>query len=131
MIFGAGKLAEAAAFIKVGCWITVGAMAGLFYLFWTVRQPLQPFLRSLPHGPLRMALSEQLLVALLTVTVFAGAYGACLLQAEQGEIVAALVLRHGAASLVLLPLLALPIIQSHKDGHLLKIAVLILGFLLL
>lgn len=131
MIFGVGKVAQAPAFIKVGCWITVGAMSGFFHLFWTMRQPIQPFLRSLPHGVLRMALSEQLFVAGMTVIVFAVAYGACLLQPGPGEAVAAQLLRHGAASLAALPLLALPVIQSHKDGLLLKLPILVVTFLLL
>ncbi len=131
MIFGVGKAAEASAFIKVGCWITVGAMSGFFHLFWTMRQPIQPFLRSLPHGVLRMALSEQLFVAGVTAMVFAAACGACLLQPGPGEAAAALWLRHGAASLVALPLLALPVIQSHKEGPLLKLPILVVTFLLL
>lgn len=131
MIFSVGKLAEASAFIKVGCWITVGAMSGFFHLFLTMRQPIQPYLRSLPHGLLRMALSEQLFVAGMTVIVYAAAYGACLLQPGPGEAVAAQLLRHGAASLVALPLLALPVIQSHKDGLLLKLPILVVTFLLL
>ena len=131
MIFGVGKIGEAASFVKVCCWITVAILSGFHFLFWSARQPLQPYLASLPHGLLRMALSEQLLVLAATLTVFAGAYGACLLQPGQGAAVAALVLRHGAASLVALPLLGLPIIQRHQDGHLLKVAILVVTFLLL
>ncbi len=131
MVFGVGKLAESASFVKVGCWLVIAVMSGFHYLFWTTRQPLQPFLASLPHGTLRMLLSEQLLVLGATVVLFAGAWAACLLQPAHGELVAGQMLRHGVASLAVLPVLGLPIIQRHQDGMLLKVAILVASFLLL
>jgi len=130
-VFGAGKLAESSAFVKVGCWLTIAVMSGFYYLFWSTRQPLQAFLASLPRGVLRMALSEQLLVLGATMLLFAGAWGACLLQGASGAPVAAQLLRHGAASLAVLPLLGLPLIQRHQDGMLLKVAILVASFLIL
>lgn len=131
MIFGVGKLAESSAFVKVGCWLTIAVMSGFYYLFWTTRQPLEPFLRSLPHGLRRMVLSEQLLVLGATCLLFALACAACLLQPEHGARVAGQMLRHGAAGLLVLPLLGLPLIQRHQDGMLIKIAVLVASFLIL
>lgn len=131
MVFGVGKFAESGSFVKVGCWLAVAVMSGFYYLFWTTRQPLQPFLASLPHGSLRMALSEQLLVLGATGLLFAGAWAACQLQGAQGDAVAAQVLRHGARALAVLPLLGLPLIQRHQDGVLIKVAILVASFLLL
>jgi len=131
MVFGVGKLAESASFVKVGCWLVIAVMSGFHYLFWTTRQPLQPYLASLPHGALRMLLSEQLLVLGATGLLFAGAWAACLLQPAYGDLVAGHLLRHGAAGLAVLPLLGLPVIQRHQDGMLLKVAILVVSFLLL
>lgn len=131
MIFGVGKFEESAAFVKVGCWLTIAVMSGFYYLFWTTRQPLEPFLRSLPHGLRRMVLSEHLLVLGATCLLFALACAACLLQPPHGEKVAGQMLRHGAASLLVLPLLGLPLIQRHQDGMLIKVAVLAASFVVL
>lgn len=131
MVFGVGKFAESSSFVKVGCWLGIAVMSGFYYLFWTTRQPLHPFLASLPHGTLRMLLSEQLLVLGATCLLFAGAWAACLLQPAHGELVAGQMLRHGAASLAVLPVLGLPIIQRHQDGMLLKVAILVASFLIL
>lgn len=131
MIFGVGKFAESAAFVKVGCWLAIAVMSGFYYLFWTTRQPLQPFLSSLPHGALRMALSEQLLVLGATSLLFAAAWTACLLQGAHGGVVAAQLLRHGAGALAVLPLLGLPLLQRHQDGILIKVAILVASFLVL
>ncbi|MCD2518970.1 hypothetical protein LQ564_21960 [Massilia sp. G4R7] len=131
LVFGAGKLAESSSFVKVGCWLAVAVMSGFHYLFWSTRQPLAPFLASLPRGTLRMALSEQLLVLGATGLLFAGAWAACLLQGAVGSPVAAQLLRHGAAGLAVLPVLGLPLIQRHQDGMLVKVAILVASFLLL
>jgi hypothetical protein len=131
MVFGVGKLAESSAFVKVGCWLAVSVMSGFYYLFWTTRQPLQPFLASLPCGAMRMALSEHLLVLGASGLLFAGAWAACLMQPAHGDLVAAQLLRHGAAALAVLPLLGLPILQRHQDGVLIKVAILVASFLLL
>ena len=131
LVFGAGKLAESSAFVKVGCWLAIAVMSGFHYLFWTTRQPLQPFLASLPRGTLRMALGEQAVVLGATSLLFAGAWAACLLQGATGAPVAAQLLRHGAAAMLVLPLLGLPLIQRHQDGMLLKIPILVVSFLLL
>ena len=131
LVFGAGKLAESSAFVKVGCWLTIAVMSGFHYLFWTTRQSLHPFLSSLPRGLVRMALSEQVLVLGASSLLFAGAWAACLLQGASGAPVAAQVLRHGAAALLVLPLLGLPLIQRHQDGMLLKVPILVVSFLLL
>lgn len=131
MVFGVGKLAESSAFVKVGCWLAIAVMSGFYYLFWTTRQPLQPFLTSLPRGAMRMALSEHLLVLGASGLLFGGAWAACLMQPAHGDLVAAQLLRHGAAALAVLPLLGLPLIQRHQDGMLIKVAVLVASFLLL
>ncbi|SFC43152.1 hypothetical protein [Massilia yuzhufengensis] len=131
MIFGAGKLAEAAAFVKVGCWLVAAIMSGFFFVFWTARQPIEPFVRSLPYGLLRLAASELLLVLGATALIFCAAYAACLLQPGQGEAVAAQLLRHGAASLLPLALFGAPVIQRHQNGPLLKVVILVASFLLL
>lgn len=131
MVFGAGKLAESGAFVKVGCWLAIAVMSGFYYLFWTTRQPLQPFLASLPRGAMRMALSEHLMVLGASGLLFAGAWAACLLQPDHGVPVAAQLLRHGAAALAVLPLLGLPFLQRHQDGVLIKVAILVASFLLL
>lgn len=131
MIFGVGKHAESEAFVQVACWLAIAVMSGFFYLFWSTRQPLTPFLHTLPHGVLRMALAEQLLVAGATALLFGAAWAACLLQPVHGAQVAGQLLRHGAAALCVLPLLGLPVIQRREDGMLLKIPILVASFLLL
>ncbi len=131
MIFGAGKLSESAALVKVGCWLTIAVMSGFYYLFWSTRQPLAPFLRSLPNGLRRVVVSEQLLVLGATCLLLAFAWLACMLQPVHGERVAGQMLRHGVASLLVLPLLGLPLVQRHQDGMLLKVAILVASFLIL
>ncbi|VXB83743.1 hypothetical protein [Massilia sp. 9I] len=131
MIFGVGKLAESSAFLKVGCWLSAATMSGFFYLFWTTRQPLQAWQRSLRYGALRMALAEQACVLGATALLFAGAYAACLLQPGQGGIVGAQLVKHAAGAIFTLALLGAPIIQRHQDGILIKIALLVVTFLLL
>lgn len=131
MIFGAGKLAESAAFLKVGCWFSAAILSGLFYLFHTARAQLGGWLRSLAYGTLRIAAAEQLCVLGLYALILAAAYAACLLQPGQGGAVAGQLLRHGAGGLATLALLGAPIIQRHQDGILLKVAVLVATFLIL
>lgn len=131
MVFGVGKLAESGAFVQVGCWLAIAVMSGFYYLFWTTRQPLQPFLASLPRGAMRMALSEHLVVLGASGLLFAGAWAACLMQPAHGDLVAAQLLRHGVAALAVLPLLGLPFLQRHQDGVLIKVAILVASFLLL
>ena len=131
MIFSVGKLAESSSFLKVGCWLTAAIMSGFFYLFWSTRQPLQPYLASLPYGTLRLALCEQVCVLGATALLYGATYAACLLQPEQGAIVGAQLLGHAPASLATLALLGLPTIQRHQDGMLIKVALLVATFLLL
>lgn len=131
MIFGVGKHAESDAFVQVACWLVIAVMSGFFYLFWSTRQPLTSFLHTLPHGVLRMALAEHLLVAGATALLFGAAWAACLPQSAHGAQVAGQWLRHGAAALCVLPLLGLPVVQRREDGMLLKIPILVASFLLL
>jgi len=131
MISVLGKRDEAAGFLAVAGCVSAYAMSGLYYAFWSARQPLQSYLASLPRGETKVLVAEHLLALGIGVIVFgAVALGARPLLADAPALVA-LATRIAAQSLLLLPLLGLPILQRHRHGTPCKVALTVAAILLI
>lgn len=129
MIVVVGKHDDASGFLTVAGCLSAYALSGLYYAFWSARQPLQPYLRSLPRGDARIVLAEHLLTFGIGVIVFAAiALGARLLLADAPGL-PALAARIAAQSLLLLPALGLPILQRHRHGTPYKVALSVAAIL--
>jgi len=129
MIVVVGKHEGAAGFLTVAGCVSAYALSGLYYAFWSARQPLQPYLRSLPRGEAKVLVAEHLLTLGIGVIVFGAiALGARQLLADLPALTASA--SHIAAqSLLLLPLLGAPILQRHRHGTPYKVALTVAAIL--
>ncbi|MEW7847681.1 hypothetical protein AB2N08_03175 [Massilia aurea] len=122
MIHQVGKHRDAAGFIALACCVTAYALAGLYDAFWRARQPLEPYLRSMPFGVARMRVAEHLVVlgvgGIVCALVWSG-YGAA--PAAPADLLP-LLARCIGVSLLLLRLLGAPILQRHHYGAAFKVA---------
>jgi len=122
MIHQVGKQRDATGFIALACCVTAYALSGLHYAFWRARQPLEPYLRSMPFGVARMLVAEHLVVlgmggivcALVWIAYGAGPAG--------GPNLLPVLARCTGASLLLLLVLGAPILQRHPYGAAFKVA---------
>ena len=116
-----GKEQDAAGFVTLACCASAYLLAGLYYAFWQARQPLQPFLRSLPFGTAKTMVAEHLVVLGAGAAVFGLAWLAHAQVAGSLD-VATVLLRRAGWSLMLLALLGAPILQRHQYGVAMKVA---------
>ncbi|WP_314442256.1 hypothetical protein [Massilia timonae] len=121
MIHLFGKEHDAAGFVTLACCASAYLLAGLYYAFWQARQPLQPFLRSLPFGTAKTMAAEHLVVLGAGAAVFGLAWLAHAQVAGSLD-VATVLLRRAGWSLMLLALLGAPILQRHQYGVAMKVA---------
>lgn len=130
LIIRAGKTADAQVFIQLACAMTTCLTAGFFYTFAIARQTLQPYLRSIAFGAMRMTVAEHLLVVAATGALF-GVFLLVLAVALGTQATATVaLLRASLYWLAWLPLLGVPLIQRHKDGTLIKFALVIVALLI-
>jgi hypothetical protein len=116
MICQVGKRQDAAGFIAVACAVSTYALAGLYYAFWCARQPLEPYLRSMPFGVAKVLAAEHLVVlglgggiGMLVWLVYRAT------PASSPNLLSMLACCLGL-SLLLLALLGAPVLQRHRYG---------------
>lgn len=131
MIYSVGKHADAHGFIKVACCATAYLLSGLYYAFWSARQPLQPFLRSLPLGMHRTLAAEHVAVLGVGMLVFAVAWLGYRCLPAEGPVLLDWLAYCALSSLALLALLGAPILQRHQQGVVGKVALTVTLLLLL
>lgn len=131
LIHRVGKQQDAAGFIKLAWCASAYWLAGLYYAFWQARQPLQPFLRSLPFGVARTLAAEQLVVLGLGAALSGLAWLAHALAPAGSPDLTPWLLRCAACSLLLLALLGAPILQRHQYGVPMKVALTVAALLLI
>lgn len=131
MICQVGKRQDAAGFIAVACAVSAYALAGLYYAFWRARQPLEPFLRSMPFGVPKALAAEHLVVlglggsiAILVWLVYRAAPGS-------GPALLSVLARCLGLSLLLLALLGAPVLQRHQYGAAFKAALTFAALILM
>lgn len=131
MICQVGKRQDAAGFIAVACAVSAYALAGLYYAFWRARQPLEPYLRSMPFGITKALAAEHLVVlglggsiAVLVWLVYRAAPG------SSPELLSVLA-RCLGLSLLLLALLGAPVLQRHQYGAAFKAALTFAALILM
>ncbi len=129
LIVPLGKHAESAIFVHLACALTAALTSGFFHAFHVARQPLMPYLRSIPFAAWRLSLAEHLLVLGATAILY-GIALACLAAGLGVAAASATMLGPALYWLAWLPLLGLPMIQRHKDGILVKFALLIAALIL-
>lgn len=131
LIFRFGKTGDAAGFIKLACCASAYVLAGLYYAFWQVRQPVQPFLRSMPYGVARTLAAEHMVVLGVGALVTGLAWLAYALAPAASPELTMWLLRCGGLSLVLLALLGAPTLQRHQCGVVMKVALTVAALLLM
>jgi hypothetical protein len=131
MICQVGKRQDAAGFIAVACAVSAHALAGLYYAFWRARQPLEPYLRSMPFGVTKALVAEHLVVlglggsiAILVWLVYRAAPG------SSPELLSMPGCSLGL-SLMLLALLGAPVLQRHQYGAAFKAALTFAALILM
>lgn len=131
MICQVGKRQDAAGFIAVACAVSAYALAGLYYAFWRARQPLEPYLRSMPFGVGKVLAAEHLVVLGLGggtgILVWLG-YRAT--PGSSPDLLSMLAHCLGL-SLLLLALLGAPALQRHRCGAAFKAAVTFAALILM
>lgn len=131
MICQVGKRQDAAGFIALACALSAYALAGLYYAFWRARQPLEPYLRSMPFGVAKVLAAEHLVVlglgsgiGMLVWLVYRAALG------SSPDLLPMLAHCLGL-SLLLLALLGAPALQRHRYGAGFKAAVTFAALILM
>jgi hypothetical protein len=131
MICQVGKRQDAAGFIAVACAVSAYALAGLYYAFWRARQPLEPYLRSMPSGVAKVLAAEHLVVlglgggiCILVWLVYRAAPG------SSPDVLSMLACCLGL-SLLLLALLGAPVLQRHRYGAAFKAALTFAALILM
>lgn len=131
MICQVGKRQDAAGFIAVACAVSAYALGGLYYAFWRARQPLEPFLRSMPFGITKALAAEHLVVlglggsiANLVWLVYRAAPGS-------SPDLLSILARCLGLSLLLLALLGAPVLQRHQYGAAFKAALTFAALILM
>jgi hypothetical protein len=126
-----GKRRDAAGFIALACAVSAYALAGLYYAFWRARQPLEPYLRSMPFGVAKALAAEHLVVlglggsiGILVWLVYRAAPG------SSPDLLPMLAHCLGL-SLLLLALLGAPALQRHRYGAAFKAAVTFAALILM
>ena len=131
MICQVGKRQDAAGFIALACAVSAYALAGLYYAFWRARQPLEPYLRSMPLGVAKVLAAEHLVVlglgsgiGMLVWLGYRAAPGSSpdLLSMLAGSL---------GLSLLLLALLGAPVLQRHRYGTAFKAALTFAALILM
>lgn len=131
LVYRLGKQQDAAGLIKLACCASAYALAGLYYAFWQARQPIEPFLRSLPFGVARMLVAEHLVVLGLGAALSGLAWLAHTLAPAGSLELTPWLLRCAGFSLLLLALLGAPILQRHQYGVVMKVALTVAAILLI
>lgn len=126
LVVAVGKHEERPIFVHLACALTTGLMAGFFHTFHGARQALDAFLRSMPFAAARLALAEHLLVLAVTATLF-GVAAACFAASLDPAAACDALLLPALYWLAWLPVLGLPLIQRHRDGILVKFALVIVA----
>jgi hypothetical protein len=131
MICQVGKRQDAAGFIVVACAVSAYALAGLYYAFWRARQPLEPYLRSMPLGVAKVLVAEHLVVLGLGggigMLVWLGYRAA---PGSGPDLLRMLACSLGL-SLLLLALLGAPVLQRHRYGAAFKAALTFAALILM
>jgi len=134
MICRVGKHQDGPGFIAVACCVSACALSGLYYAFWRARQPIEPYLRSLPFGVARTLMAEHVVV----LGAASGIYGLVWLGyrwlpvdgAVAPDLLSVLA-RSAGVSLLLLAVLGTPILQRHRHGVAFKLALTVGGLFLM
>lgn len=124
LIFSAGKHQDARVFLIFCCGFTTAVMSGFYFTFFEARKNMRPFIRSLPLGPMRVALAENMWVVSATAAVFLMTFSALCFVEDADSILRRDFLSASAYSLLWLPLLGLDFIQQHKDAILIKFTII-------
>jgi len=131
MICQVGKRQDAAGFIALACAVSAYALAGLYYAFWRARQPLEPYLSSMPFGVAKVLAAEHLVVlglggsiGILVWLVYRAAPG------SSPDLLPMLAHCLGL-SLLLLALLGAPALQRHRYGAAFKAALTFAALILM
>lgn len=131
MICQVGKRQDAAGFIALACSVSAYALAGLYYAFWRARQPLEPYLRSMPFSVVKVLAAEHLVVLGLgggiSMLVWLGYRAA---PASSPDLLPILACSLGL-SLLLLALLGAPVLQRHRYGTAFKAALTFAALILM
>ena len=130
MVVYAGKSDDARAFVQLACALSAALVSGFFYTFYEAGLSFQPYLRSIAHGEWRLRLAGCLLVLAATGALFAASLFA-FAAALGADHAATVSLAYAAAYwLAWIPLLGLPVIQHHKNGIVLKSALVIAALII-
>lgn len=131
MINKVGKHQDAAGFIAVACCVTAYALSGLYYAFWHARQPIEPYLRSMPFGVARTLVAEHLVVLGIGSIVCALVGLAYRFVPADGPDLLPMLASCAGMALLLLPLLGAPVLQRHPQGVACKVALTVVTLLLM
>jgi len=131
MICQVGKRQDAAGFIALASAVSAYALAGLYYAFWRARQPLEPYLRSMPFGVAKVLAAEYLAVLSMGsgigILVWLGYRAA---PGSSPDLLPMLA-RSLGLSLLLLALLGAPVLQRHRYGAAFKAALTFAALILM
>lgn len=131
MVSKEGKQQDAAGFIAVACCLTAYALSGLYYALWHARQPLEPYLRSMPFGVAKTLAAEHLVVlgagGVVNALVWLGYH----LAPADGPDLLPILSPCAGASMLLLALLGAPVLQRHPNGAAFKAALTVAALVLM
>lgn len=131
MVSKEGKQQDAAGFIAVACCVTAYALSGLYYAFWYARQPLEPYLRSMPFGVAKMFAAEHLVVLGVGGAVSALVWLGYYLARTDGADLLPMLAPCAGMSLLLLAVLGAPVLQRHPNGAAFKAALTVAALILM